>query len=115
MELQDVIELLTVERRKQGQSQQAVADALGVSRQLISTWEGKTQNPKLEQIEAWAAFLKVPLRLVVAGQGAEVIVAPTLPVAVTRLAAIWEGLPEQTRSGLIAFLGGLEALVERRR
>ena len=55
-------------RKKQGLSQEALGEALGVSRQAISKWEGDQAIPELDKLTAMAALFGVTLDYLVRGE-----------------------------------------------
>ena len=55
-------------RKKQGLSQEALGEALGVSRQAISKWEGDQTIPELDKLTAMAALFGVTLDYLVRGE-----------------------------------------------
>lgn len=60
-------ERLRTARVRAGLSQQQMADALGVSRPLISAWEhDKEPGPRHRQIEEWAKVTNTPLNRLLA-------------------------------------------------
>ena len=48
-------------RRKQGLSQEQLAEKIGVSRQAISKWEGGLSTPELEKLKALSACFGITL------------------------------------------------------
>lgn len=48
-------------RRKQGLSQEQLAEKIGVSRQTVSKWEGDQSTPDLEKLLALAACFRVSM------------------------------------------------------
>lgn len=60
-------ETLYTLRRKQGLSQEQLAEIVGVSRQTISKWEGNQSTPDLEKLVALADCFGVSLDTLVRG------------------------------------------------
>lgn len=52
-----LIEELTTARRRRGTSQQFVADRIGVSQQVLSSWESRISRPTRVNLAAWAVAL----------------------------------------------------------
>jgi transcriptional regulator with XRE-family HTH domain len=66
-------------RRKQGLSQEQLAEIIGVSRQTVSKWEGNQSTPDLEKLMALAACFQVSMD-VLTGYGSGTT-QPVEPVA----------------------------------
>lgn len=62
---------LNTMRRSRGMSQQALADALGVSRSAVSMWELGSREPDYETLEAIADIFNVPMSALINGDEPE--------------------------------------------
>lgn len=115
MDFRHLVTKLIEERRKKGLKQDDISAKLGISRQLVSAWENGRADPDMAQIMAWAEAIGAPLSISIGEDGVPApVMAPTLPVVVTKLAAVWDDLPPPMRTSIVEFLGQLEALLARR-
>jgi len=64
MTYDEVVDVLIAARHKQGLSQAAVARLLDRSRQAIYQWEARRRSASFEDLQTWAAALKVDVRFV---------------------------------------------------
>ncbi len=58
-EIEMLPERLYTLRRKRGLSQEALAEAIGVSRQAVSKWETGSSTPELDKLKALSTFFGV--------------------------------------------------------
>lgn len=56
----DMAALIRRSRRRKGLSQEAVADAVGVSRQAVHNWESATSVPTLARADRLSTLLDIP-------------------------------------------------------
>lgn len=64
MTYDEVVDVLTAAREKQGLSQAAVARMLEKSRQAIYQWEARRRSASFDDLQAWARALKVNVSFV---------------------------------------------------
>ena len=57
-------------RRKNGLSQEQLAEKLGVSRQAISKWEGGLSTPELDKLKALSKCFHIPIDELIGNEGA---------------------------------------------
>ena len=58
-------------RTEKGLSQEALAMALGISRQAVAKWEGEQSAPSAANLTAMAALFEVPVTAITAPRGGE--------------------------------------------
>lgn len=54
-------QIIRAELARQGMTQQALADAMGVTRQAVYAWHAGTARPSLRRLPALSAALRVPV------------------------------------------------------
>lgn len=64
-------ENLRLLRKKEGMSQEELADAMGISRQAVSKWESGRTRPDMERTMALAAFFGVTVDALITDESAE--------------------------------------------
>lgn len=102
MELAENLRLL---RKKQGVSQEELADAIGVSRQAISKWEGGHTKPDMERAAALAAYFGVTVDSLISCENAEAKRDVAEPTARTRRKSA------RLATGILMFVTGLLAVL----
>jgi transcriptional regulator with XRE-family HTH domain len=93
-------------RRKQGLSQEQLAEIIGVSRQTVSKWEGNQSTPDLEKLMALAACFQVSMD-VLTGYGS----GTTQPVEPVATEPAPKGLNLSRVAGLVLCVLGLISLL----
>lgn len=72
-------------RRKQGLSQEQLAEKIGVSRQAVSKWEGGLSTPELDKLKALAECFQVTIDELTGGGAPKPPEEPPGPAAESRL------------------------------
>lgn len=95
-------------RSDSGLGQEDVANALGVSRAMVSYWEGGSRVPNDRQLAALSRLLRTPIAVLV---GAEEP-APAPDVAAMLMRGADQDLPDEARPGLREFAEFLDSYAE---
>ena len=66
-------------RTEKGLSQEALAMALGISRQAVAKWEGEQSAPSAANLTAMAALVEVPVTAITAPEPGEAPEEPPAP------------------------------------
>lgn len=108
-------------RFRNGMSQEALADKLGVSRQAVSKWENNSAVPDIDKLLKMSEFFGVSLDELVKGEKIEKVTEDTSEEAVP--VVIKQSLPMRKVVGIVLFcmafitalaffiLGGFEAMI----
>jgi Zn-dependent peptidase ImmA (M78 family)/DNA-binding XRE family transcriptional regulator len=103
-----IAENLARARSDSGLGQEDVANALGVSRAMVSYWEGGSRVPNDRQLAALSRLLRTPIAVLI---GAEEP-APAPDVAAMLLRGADQDLPDEARPGLREFVEFLDSYAE---
>ena len=103
-----IAENLARARSDSGLGQEDVANALGVSRAMVSYWEGGSRIPNDRQLAALSRLLRTPIAVLV---GAEEP-APAPDVAAMLMRGADQDLPDEARPGLREFVEFLDSYAD---
>lgn len=103
-----IAENLARARSDSGLGQEDVANALGVSRAMVSYWEGGSRVPNDRQLAALSRLLRTPIAVLV---GAEEP-APAPDVAAMLMRGADQDFPDEARPGLREFVEFLDSYAD---